>query len=593
MNVLYDSPNSPTFDKNRLTKFTYPTTGQYEFYRLQGYKNQYVSDTRYDNTLWKINNLFIDRDTNFLWDGRDNSGRYDLLGRYDTKDKKVTFFDEEEQDAIKDGLKTKFGSIDKIPNRPIPSLPYPPEIELTPAEEAQYKSKKPFYILRVLEYQMDFGGSRGYIFRDTAREKELINKLIKQLDWDWGIRPTIKTREDEIEYILDDLNRDLDSEKDPVAQKGIFKMMRRMAKEFPEAIRLDKLDAERGREQVELTGMAEAERETKTTNRKQQEEADRLERARQEAERKRLQDIQDKLDTLTPEEVKAELSLPFGSRKAQQGKKYNPEYKDKMNEWVTVSKNPLFRVRYYSDSKDYTEANKQYATADMRKLKYFLGSPRRQSRVYERANEKYGTNTLYDPDTLEPVGKLTTPVWTTTKNFELTPLGEQRLAEYKAIDAPFEEEKRLKEEAEKKRIKDIQDKLDRQSRAVAEEKEKEKNRIKAEKAKKVRDERKAIKAEVEKVSNPTTVMERAKRIYGDDVSIGFSDNKKQKYMIFDPNENIWVHFGDIQYEDFTKHLDPARRDNYLARSGNIKGDWKDNPYSANNLARRLLWGLDE
>lgn len=43
------------------------------------------------------------------------------------------------------------------------------------------------------------------------------------------------------------------------------------------------------------------------------------------------------------------------------------------------------------------------------------------------------------------------------------------------------------------------------------------------------------------------------------------------------------------YEDYTKHNDPERRLRYLARATKIKGDWKNNPYSPNNLSIRLLW----
>jgi hypothetical protein len=43
------------------------------------------------------------------------------------------------------------------------------------------------------------------------------------------------------------------------------------------------------------------------------------------------------------------------------------------------------------------------------------------------------------------------------------------------------------------------------------------------------------------------------------------------------------------YEDFTKHKDPIRRHNYLTRTANMKGNWKDNPYSPNNLSRNILW----
>jgi hypothetical protein len=43
------------------------------------------------------------------------------------------------------------------------------------------------------------------------------------------------------------------------------------------------------------------------------------------------------------------------------------------------------------------------------------------------------------------------------------------------------------------------------------------------------------------------------------------------------------------YEDFTKHKDEKRRENYLKRTANIRGKWKDDPYSKNNLSRCLLW----
>jgi hypothetical protein len=43
------------------------------------------------------------------------------------------------------------------------------------------------------------------------------------------------------------------------------------------------------------------------------------------------------------------------------------------------------------------------------------------------------------------------------------------------------------------------------------------------------------------------------------------------------------------FEDFLKHADPVRRMNYLNRSSKIKGDWKSDPYSPNNLSMRILW----
>lgn len=50
-----------------------------------------------------------------------------------------------------------------------------------------------------------------------------------------------------------------------------------------------------------------------------------------------------------------------------------------------------------------------------------------------------------------------------------------------------------------------------------------------------------------------------------------------------------VSFGNPAYEDYTIHKDPERKRLYLARATKIKGDWKDNPFSSNNLAINVLW----
>ncbi len=49
-----------------------------------------------------------------------------------------------------------------------------------------------------------------------------------------------------------------------------------------------------------------------------------------------------------------------------------------------------------------------------------------------------------------------------------------------------------------------------------------------------------------------------------------------------------VHFGDINYSDFTKHNDLKRREAYLNRTHNLKGHWMDNKYIPNNLSINLL-----
>lgn len=90
-------------------------------------------------------------------------------------------------------------------------------------------------------------------------------------------------------------------------------------------------------------------------------------------------------------------------------------------------------------------------------------------------------------------------------------------------------------------------------------------------------------------SNPIEVRRNANKYLGNDVDVYISNKPKKKYMVQD-TDGKWVHFGQLEYEDFTKkHNDTERRANYLKRTANIKGDWKDNKYSPNNLSRNLLW----
>ena len=95
--------------------------------------------------------------------------------------------------------------------------------------------------------------------------------------------------------------------------------------------------------------------------------------------------------------------------------------------------------------------------------------------------------------------------------------------------------------------------------------------------------------EILKFSNPKKAFANARKYLGRAVKIRLSSREDKKYMVYDPTKEIWVHFGQMGYEDFTKHKDSERREDYLNRSANIEGDWKDNPYSANNLARKILW----
>lgn len=91
-----------------------------------------------------------------------------------------------------------------------------------------------------------------------------------------------------------------------------------------------------------------------------------------------------------------------------------------------------------------------------------------------------------------------------------------------------------------------------------------------------------------KYSNPAQVYRLASKYLGKKTKIGLSTKNDKKYMVTTPNGKI-VHFGQMGYEDFTKHKNKTRRKNYLSRSRKIRGNWKSNKYSANNLSINLLW----
>jgi hypothetical protein len=97
--------------------------------------------------------------------------------------------------------------------------------------------------------------------------------------------------------------------------------------------------------------------------------------------------------------------------------------------------------------------------------------------------------------------------------------------------------------------------------------------------------------EIYDYSDPHKAQENATNSYGKDGQLYRSTRKDKKYMIIDPQTNKFVHFGAIGYEDATKHNDLNRVKRYLKRAENIKGGWKNDEYSPNNLSIRILWSL--
>ena len=89
-------------------------------------------------------------------------------------------------------------------------------------------------------------------------------------------------------------------------------------------------------------------------------------------------------------------------------------------------------------------------------------------------------------------------------------------------------------------------------------------------------------SELIKVSDPEAVALKAQEFGLNPVYE--SSQAKHKYMIF--NGNKMVHFGSSQYEDYTRHHDEKRRDNFRKRNWK----WQFAPkYSPAWLSWTLLW----
>ncbi len=78
-------------------------------------------------------------------------------------------------------------------------------------------------------------------------------------------------------------------------------------------------------------------------------------------------------------------------------------------------------------------------------------------------------------------------------------------------------------------------------------------------------------------------IKRIKQLTGVDSDVYLSSHRHKKYMVF--NGVNMSHFGDIRYEDYTKHHDEIRRQKYLNRFNKHH----NSPYSPYQLSLLLLW----
>jgi hypothetical protein len=102
-------------------------------------------------------------------------------------------------------------------------------------------------------------------------------------------------------------------------------------------------------------------------------------------------------------------------------------------------------------------------------------------------------------------------------------------------------------------------------------------------------ERRHFTKKLRKYSNPAQAQKMAYKYLGKTAKLFPANNPQKKYKIYDQKNGKWINFGQIGYEDFTKHKNKTRRNNYLTRTKGMRGNWKKNPYSANNLSRNILW----
>lgn len=98
--------------------------------------------------------------------------------------------------------------------------------------------------------------------------------------------------------------------------------------------------------------------------------------------------------------------------------------------------------------------------------------------------------------------------------------------------------------------------------------------------------------ELIKFSDPNKVVKYAEYYLGHNIKVYRSNKPSKKYSIINPDTGKHIYFGQMGYTDYTLHNDEKRRNNYLKRTEKIKGNWKNNLYSPNNLSRIILWNAN-
>jgi hypothetical protein len=95
---------------------------------------------------------------------------------------------------------------------------------------------------------------------------------------------------------------------------------------------------------------------------------------------------------------------------------------------------------------------------------------------------------------------------------------------------------------------------------------------------------------VNKVSNINIVMQKARLCLDEKFDLDYSTRINKKFMIKGKfTNNKWVHFGDINYPDYTFTKDEEKRIKFLRRNYHWIQDIENKEYSPGWFLYHFLW----
>jgi hypothetical protein len=91
---------------------------------------------------------------------------------------------------------------------------------------------------------------------------------------------------------------------------------------------------------------------------------------------------------------------------------------------------------------------------------------------------------------------------------------------------------------------------------------------------------------LDRYSNFDRAQRKAYQVLGQYGDLYISPRKDKKYRIINPVTKKYIDFGQMGFEDYTKHQDKQRRDNFRRRNH----EWEDRPvFSPAWLSYHILW----